>query len=105
MRETAMHQPPTPDPYPKVVKVTCQFCGREAPYPENHAWHGAWAKGSFEINSVSIHREKGDTFPEGGSKVTESYDCCPACWDSKIRPVLDGLLMSGETINEEESDW
>lgn len=102
MREVEWYEPPTPAAYERTTKVTCQFCGKEAPSPNNS---GIWAFRSSDIELVELRREKGESWPECGSKETEFYDCCPACWGTKIKPVLDSLLLAGETINTAVADW
>ena len=40
---------------------------------------------------VTISKEEGSVFPEGGCLDVHEYDICVPCFDSKIVPLLDSL--------------
>lgn len=62
----------------KVVSFSCDLCGAESSYTSDR-W--ATAAGSAEIKISSWEHVDGDM-------NIEEFDCCPDCWESKIKPLF-----------------
>lgn len=73
-----------------IDRTTCDFCGCDIKAPP------------FHVADVTITREVGTNYPEGGGIERTAYDCCLACWANKIDPALRAL---GATPRTEEWDF
>lgn len=60
-----------------TVKVTCDLCGSEIPQYGVH------------VDRVTITRNTGRSYLEGGSGDTFSVDMCGNCFESKLTPWLE----------------
>lgn len=87
--------------YEVIEKLTCSLCGREAPRPFDNE-RARWANSTYDIDSVTIERSTGCSFPEGGNKEVVGYDVCPHCWSTKVVPFFKA---HGAEPYEKESDW
>ena len=69
----------------RVVERTCDLCGAKAKPL-------GWECGCYEVQDadveVTIHRKKGEAYPEGGYGTTIIVDICPKCFDDKLIPFL-----------------
>jgi len=88
--------------------VKCDFCGEEVPCPDANTG-GIWSnevdwstRGGFEICETEISFSEGESYPEGGSKTTLSFDICPKCFEEKLIPWAKS---QGAEVTEVESDW
>lgn len=71
-----------------LAAIHCDLCGREALGDRN--WDG---RSSYEIDEtiveVKVHREHGESYPEGGMLESTSYDICPICFKTVLVPFLE----------------
>ena len=85
----------------QVTKVLCDLCGKEAKYPKGADRHwGPWCTG-YDVDTVKVEAKYGSNFPEGPVIDVESFDVCPDCWKSKIRPFFAGF---GASPREQQVD-
>lgn len=73
--------------YTTVTLLTCDCCGKEAPYP--NSYNGYWTANSYDVNHVTMQHNKGYSCPEGANWEESSYDICPDCWENKIVPLMN----------------
>jgi hypothetical protein len=74
----------------KIVSVTCDLCGfvdkdAHIDYSEGTVWS---TRSSYETTNVLVSCSEKSSFPEGGHSDIESFDVCPECFKSKIRPLF-----------------
>lgn len=80
------------------VTITCDLC-------QATAKDGNWGRTSgwdAKHDEVSIERSSHENYPGSGSVEKVIYDCCAACFDSKVRPALEAL---GLKPREERVDY
>ncbi len=87
--------------YEECVEILCDLCGRAARRPDGHDGN-VWGKTQFDVEAVSIGSRRGESYPEGGSTKTKSFDVCVSCFDEKIVPFMASLGAKPTTT---ESDW
>lgn len=69
----------------------CDICGRDG-----HKHSHDWIKESYQVLEITIKKEEGFRYPEGGHIDKENYHCCPECWESVLAPIF----KTGPTIKE-----
>lgn len=82
----------------QAMDLACDMCGEQSPTGPSGAADGNWTNSSYEFDRITIQRSEGTSFPEGGSRTTTSYDCCPTCWQK-----ICALFKTGPRT--EESDY
>lgn len=60
---------------------TCDSCGAAIP---GEVWDGVYRK----HDETKIERKEGDYWPDGANVLMWEFDCCRACWESKVMPVF-----------------
>ena len=63
----------------RVDKITCDFC------------ESIIKKENYKINEVTLEYKEGVSYPDFHSSTTTIFDCCYACWEEKVVPVLQRL--------------
>jgi hypothetical protein len=83
--------------------VTCDMCGRETPYESLYYGRGGvnWDSG-YKYDEITVSRENGFAYPEGGAGKLESFHICPNCWPFLAEWIKDYL---GHEATVKESDW
>lgn len=61
----------------------------------------SWA-GGFQVNTTTIEREFGESYPESRNVVTKTCDICPTCFETVLVPFLES---KGVKMREERSEW
>ena len=79
----------------REVAVICDSCSKESTQREG------WA-GGYNIDEITISRNTGSSYPEGGSGEKFVVDLCPDCFKDKLLPALNALGIYGRT---DEWDW
>jgi hypothetical protein len=84
--------------------VACDMCGRETPYESLHYGRGGGVNWDFgyEYDEITVSRETGFAYPEGGAGKLESFHVCPDCWHSLVE-WIKGYRGSEATVKE--TDW
>ncbi len=85
----------------KLVKKTCDLCGKEARAEDD--WDSA---SSFDYDETTVEvkvvRKKGERYPSGGSETEYAVDLCPDCFAKKLIPWLES---QGAAVHETDIDW
>lgn len=73
-----------------VTSTICDFCGQKIR-----------VRTAGGYSSVTIARYAGQPPEDGGGMQTTLFDCCSACWESKILVAFDALGAKPRTENWE----
>lgn len=60
--------------------TTCDVCGVDVR-----------ADGTYEVLDISVHRDSGTQYPEGGSGQKTQFDLCGACFEKHVAQHLKSL--------------
>lgn len=74
------------------TRTTCDVCGKEI------------KQGPWDGSEITIRAEIGDQYPEGDFREAQGFDCCPACWKTKIRPALEAAGAKFREWRVEDGD-
>lgn len=88
----------------KCSEVRCALCKKIAKFP-HRAVDGNWADDYYTVDKVTITRETGASYPEGGNSVVTEIDICPECFDTKVRPAMRDLGALDDDFITEERDY
>jgi hypothetical protein len=87
---------------PRVVEqrdyhssTVCDFCG-ERKVERMRYWPDPIEQTDSE---VELSAKLGDIY-DGDDRKLEAFDCCPDCWQKKVKPALKALLMPGHEMYE-----
>lgn len=73
--------------YTTFVKGSCDICKK---ITTKKGYDGLnWDEGNYNFDHITLKRESGTFYPEGGYKNTIEFDICDECWDNKLIPFLD----------------
>lgn len=75
-----------------VIKTTCDLCGDIIKNQYS----------SFDKDEVTIQREIGSNYPEGGWGTYYEVDMCTKCWETKFVKWLEEQKVS---LNERDYNW
>lgn len=92
------HEEPIPASVRKVMTVVCDACGAEqadSQWPAKATWGRDDAEAEVQVRSVV--REIG--YECDGSIVGLEWDFCPACFENKVRPLLESVAAPRK-VNE-----
>lgn len=67
--------------------IKCDLCPCET-LPGSREWDAGYM---YEHNEVTIESTHNTHYPEGGSVEGVVFDCCPACFKTKVQPALEAL--------------
>lgn len=79
--------------------IVCDLCGAKADGDEWDQKDEGWRSEYAEVSIVLARKESA---PEFGSTSQTHYDCCPACFETKVMPALEGL---GLKPRKTEASW
>ena len=75
-----------------LVRTTCDICGADTE-----------TASSYEIDEVCIERRHGNVFPGDDNSLTESYDICGKCFETKLQPWLSS--QGAEATERRSYEW
>ena len=76
--------------------TVCDFCGARKVEGSYAGWRND--KSQNNASEVTIKAEIGDVWPEDDCRALETFDCCPPCWESKVKPALQAMLIEGHSM-------
>lgn len=81
----------------RLVKLTCDLCGRAAPHPSGATWESSYYD-TDEV-TVEVRHKKGVAYPEIHHGINRSFDLCPQCFEEKLIPWMES---QGAKVSELE---
>lgn len=82
----------------RIIARICDLCGFKTPC---ESWYDkSWDFDDTTIK-ITIERNTGSRYPEGGYSTNTEIDLCPECFKNKLIPWLksQGALIKDKDIN------
>jgi len=70
--------------------TVCDFCGQRKD-EEHRYWPNQKNKDDTE---VELRAKVGEIYDDDVRNL-EQFDCCPVCWETKVKPALKALMVPG----------
>ena len=84
------------------VEYTCDLCGEPIRSANGHVEETAELKITTH-RKASIKRETAERWGDAGSSEYDELDCCPKCFDEKIRPLIENTFRV--KFRHSTSEW
>jgi hypothetical protein len=73
--------------------TVCDFCGARKNERMRYWPNPAQATDT----EVELSAKVGDIYEED-NRSFEAFDCCPSCWETKVKPALAALMVPGHEM-------
>lgn len=83
------------------VELVCDVCGRKGQRACRYDRETEWDDSSFGVDSITIKRRKGESYPEGSFITAYWLEICPDCFQ---KHVVEHLQTLGATLYDSSDD-